>query len=73
MIWLFLLFIGFAATFWTIGRYSVWVTIFALGLKFSVLVIALILLASTIYIVLKKTKLLDRWKTRNEKILSNGN
>ncbi len=72
MIWLFLLFIGFAATFWTIGRYSVWVAIFALGLKFLVLVIALIFLAFTISYVLKETKFLDRWKTRNEKVLSNS-
>jgi len=44
MIWIFVLAVGIAMTFTTLGVYSVWLKVFAAGLKIALLVIFALLL-----------------------------
>ncbi len=45
MIWIFVLAVGIAMTFTTLGVYSVWLKVFAAGLKVALLMVSVLSLA----------------------------
>lgn len=45
MIWIFMLVVGIVIAFTTLGAFSVWLKVFAVGLKLALLVISVLTLA----------------------------